>query len=306
VSVMRRGFDCEEFPAGRVASAKRGQSVSVCIPARNEAHTLARIVGCIRSELMERHCVVDELVVVDDGSTDATAEAAERAGARVVSAPELLREYATGPGKGEAMWKGVAATAGDLVVFCDADVVNFDPRFVLGLLGPLVCKEDVDFVKGHYERPLEGSPSEGGRVTELMARPVLATFFPELSDLIQPLAGECAARRAVLEQVPFLGGYSVDVGLLIDVSNNFGNHRLVQCDLGQRVHRNRSLSELAPQALAVLQAVLVRAGVDHLCPGFGPRCDWTTWISPAAGQPEAVCLTELPPLAQIPAYRKSA
>ena len=166
-------------------------------------------------------------------------------------------------------------TSGDLVVFCDADIREFDPGFVLGLLGPLLTRDDVTFVKGYYERPLDGRPGEGGRVTELMARPLISVFFPHLAGLHQPLAGECAARRDVLEAVPFVGGYGVDLGLLIDVTERFGTAGLVQCDLGERVHRNRPLAELGVQALAILQ----------LAPGAGRAVRGSNAGRPSAGPP---------------------
>jgi glucosyl-3-phosphoglycerate synthase len=174
---------------------------------------------------------------------------------------------------------------------------------VVGLLGPLLTRDDVTFVKGYYERPLDGRPGEGGRVTELMARPLISVFFPHLAGLRQPLAGECAARRDVLESVAFAGGYGVDLGLLIDVTERFGTAGLVQCDLGVRVHRNRSLADLSVQALAILQMALVRAG---LCESNAAAFGWTTHLVRPAADPVPVTLVERPPLAEVPAHRKSA
>ena len=166
----------------------------------------------IHRELMASEAVVDELIVMDDGSTDDTAAVAEAAGATVVSAADVLPEYGTEHGKGQAMWRAVHVMSGDLLAFCDAenDVEDFDAGFVRGLLGPLLTRDDVTFVKGYYEWPFDGRPGEGGRVTELMARPLISLFFPQLAGLTQPLAGECAARREVLEAVPFAGGYAVE------------------------------------------------------------------------------------------------
>jgi glucosyl-3-phosphoglycerate synthase len=183
------------------------------------------------------------------------------------------------------MWKGLAAAEGDLVVYCDADVRNFGPRFVVGLLAPLLLHDDVGFVKAFYDRPLEGQPGEGGRVTELVARPLLSLLFPDLTTIVQPLAGECAARREVLEQVPFVEGYGVDIGLVIDVARRFGLNSIAQVDLGVRHHRNRPLEELAPQATAIIQTVLARAGVPV---------------------PSREDIGERGPLAEEPSYRKSA
>lgn len=299
---MRRSYRSDDFPALRVMEAKRGHRISVCLPARDEEATVGHIVATIRRELVEKVPVVDEIVVMNDASMDRTAHVAAAAGATVVAVADVLTDHA-GTGKGQAMWRGVHVTTGDIVVFCDADVRGFDPGFVLGLVGPMLTREDITFVKGFYERGLDGRSGEGGRVTELMARPVISTFFPHLSDLIQPLSGECAARREVLEAVPFVGGYGVDVGLLIDVTAQFGNQGLVQSDLGVRVHRNRPLAELGPQALAVLQVALMRAGVG---PDGSVDFPWTLQLLRPGSEPTGVTFTEMPPLAEVPAHRKTA
>lgn len=300
---MLRSFDYRDFSATRLVAAKRGRHISVCLPARNEAATVGATVETIRGELMLQHPLVDELVVMDDGSTDDTAAVAEAAGARVVAAAEVLPEFGTEHGKGQAMWRAVHVTSGDLVVFCDADIRHFDPGFVLGLVGPLLTRDDVTFVKGFYDRPLDGRAGEGGRVTELMARPLISVFFPHLAGLRQPLAGECAARRDVLESIPFAGGYGVDLALLIDVTERFGTAGLVQCDLGERVHRNRPLSDLGVQALAILQMALLRAG---LCEANAAAFGWTSHLVRPTAEAVAVTLIERPPLADVPAHRKSA
>jgi glucosyl-3-phosphoglycerate synthase len=224
-------------------------SVTVILPARDEAATVGAIVQCIRRDLA---AVVDEVLVVDDASTDATAEVARAAGARVVAT--------TGGGKGEAMWRGASEAKGELLVYCDADVRNFGPGFVLGLLRPLLDDGDVALVKGYYRRSYEGRAGEGGRVTELVARPLLSVLFPELAGIRQPLGGECAAPRHVLERVPFVHGWGVDIGLVLDVATRFGADAVAQVDLGERVHRNRPLAQLAGQADEVLAAVLSRTG----------------------------------------------
>jgi glucosyl-3-phosphoglycerate synthase len=298
-----RSFDARHFPASRVLAAKKGRRVSVCLPARNEEATIGETVRAIKAELIDRYQVVDEVVVVDDGSTDSTAAEAATGGARVVTASAVLPEYGTEHGKGQAMWRGVHETSGDVIVFCDADIRGFDPVFVLGLIGPLLTRDDVDFVKGFYERPLDGRPGEGGRVTELMARPLISVFFPHLAELAQPLSGECAAPRRVLETVPFVGGYGVDLGLLIDVTERFGSSGVVQCDLGERVHRNRSLSDLGLQALSILQAGLQRAGRSPVEVSDFP---WTSRLVRPGGEPVSVSFVERPPLIQVPAYRKTA
>ena len=301
---MLRTFTAAEFPPDRLIAAKRGRKVAVCLPARDEAATVGGIIEAVRRELVDRSPVVDELVVIDDGSTDGTAGAASAAGAKVIDAASVLPEYGAEHGKGQAMWRAVHETHSDVVVFLDADVQDFDPAFVRGLVGPLLTREDVTAVKGFYDRPFHGRPGEGGRVTELMARPLISVFFPHLSGLHQPLAGEFAARRDVLEGVPFVGGYGVDLGLLIDVTDRFGRNGLVQCDLGRRVHRNRPLGELSVQALAILQVALQRAGVtEEDAAAFG----WTAQLLRPGAEPAAVTFVERPPLAEVPAHhRKTA
>jgi glucosyl-3-phosphoglycerate synthase len=247
-------FDHRDFDVAALVDAKAGRRISLCLPARDEEPTVGPIVERVRQRLVERHPLVDEILVVDDASSDATARTAADAGARVV--------VGEGRGKGEALWTAVANAAGDLLVFCDADVRDFDPRFVVGLVGPLLQHDGLAFVKAFYERPTDGGPRGGGRVTELMARPLIAALFPELSAIVQPLAGEFAAPRAVLESVPFVEGYGVDLGLLVDVSRAYGVDAIAQVDLGVRVHRNRPLDDLGPMATVVLLTALQRAGID--------------------------------------------
>jgi glucosyl-3-phosphoglycerate synthase len=232
-------------------------------------------VSSIRHHLMDRIALVDEIVVVDDHSTDGTADRARAAGARVVDASQILSAHGTGHGKGEALWKSLHESTGDVIAWVDADIVDFDPAFVVGLLGPLLTDPDIDFVKGHYHRP-ETDGVGGGRVTELLARPLLSQFFPDLAEVAQPLSGEYAGRRRLLERLPFMAGYGVDVALLIDAARAVGIDHIAQVDLGVRHHRNRTLDELGPMALAVSQAILDRAGVRPpgpaiLCrPGTSP------------------------------------
>ncbi|HUZ19015.1 MAG TPA: glucosyl-3-phosphoglycerate synthase [Acidimicrobiales bacterium] len=255
-------FDHREFPADRLADLKGDHRVAVCIPARDEERTVARVVAAVRYELVERTRIVDELVVIDDGSLDATAAVAERAGARVV--PSTEGRCAARPaaiGKGGAMRRGVEVTTGDLVVFLDADVVNLRDHFVTGLLGPLLVRPDLVLVKGCYTRAYRGDPSGGGRVTELVARPAISLLFPSLAALSQPLAGETAVRRSVVEELELAEGYGVEMGLLLDVAGRHGAGAIAQVDLGVRVHRNRPLAELAPQAREVLAVALGRSRI---------------------------------------------
>ncbi|HVT41350.1 MAG TPA: glucosyl-3-phosphoglycerate synthase [Acidimicrobiales bacterium] len=260
---MPRTFHHGDFLTAAVLEAKTasGRTVSVCIPARDEGSTVGSVVRAVVQPFLVGHGgngLVDEVIVLDDGSVDDTAEQARGAGARVVAGP------GGAGGKGQAMAAALAAAAGDIVAFLDADVANTNPAFVTGLLGPLVTTEDVALVKGFYTRPLHGEPTGGGRVTELMARPVLDLLFPDLSWVRQPLAGETAAHRWVFEKLGFADGYGVELGLLIDVAQTFGADRLAQVDLGERIHRNRPLHELRPQAVDVLRAALERVDPSSL------------------------------------------
>jgi GTP cyclohydrolase I len=239
----------------------QGLTISVCLPARDEAATVGDIVSPIRRRLIDHLGLVDELVVVDDASTDATAATAMAAGADVVPIDCLLPDEPPGSGKGNVIWRSLAACTGDLVCWVDADIKNFELHFITGLLGPLLADPAVSFVKGHYRRPLDGQPTGGGRVSELVARPLLSRFFPELAGFAQPLAGEYAGRRALLESMPIVEGWGVEIGLLIDAWRAVGLKGLAQVDLGVREHRNRPLDELAEPAMAVLTTVLARAGV---------------------------------------------
>ncbi len=250
-----RRHDHAAFDPAALADAKVGRTVSVCIPARDEAGTIGPIVSTVVTGLTAAGGgvpLVDEVVVVDDGSTDGTAEVAAAAGARVVQAGT------PSGGKGQAMRVALEAAAGDLVAFIDGDVTNFGPHFVTGLLGPLLTDDGVALVKGFYRRPLHGDPGGGGRVTELMARPVIDLLFPALAVVEQPLAGETAAPRWVFEKCPLADGYAVEIALLIDVAARFGVESIAQVDLGVRVHRNRPLDQLRPQATEILAAALAR------------------------------------------------
>jgi glucosyl-3-phosphoglycerate synthase len=267
--------------------------VSVCLPARNEAATVGPIVEVIRTELMERAPLVDEILVIDDHSEDRTAQVAATAGARVVDASELLTEHGRGHGKGEVLWKSVFASEGDVIVWCDADIRAFGTRFVTGVLGPLLTDPTVQFVKGYYDRPDLGGLG-GGRVTELVARPLLSMCFPDLCEIAQPLSGEYGGRREVLEQVPFVQGYAVDVCLLIDVAARVGLEAIAQVDLEVRHHRNRPLDELSPQAMAVAQAILHRADPELV----GTRSTLLRPLRP----PTPVDVDERPPLVELDAY----
>ena len=282
------------------ARHRSGATVTVCLPARNEESTVGHIIGTVRRELVERIPLVDEILLLDDGSTDATAAAAADEGARVVDVAEILPDLGAGHGKGNALWKGMYASRGDVVCFIDSDIRNFGAHFVTRLLAPLLLDSSVVFTKAFYRRPLHGESTGGGRVTELMARPLLSYLFPKLADIVQPLAGEYAGRRTALEQVPFAHGWGVEFALLVDIAERFGRGSIAQVDLGVREHRNRSLDELGVPALAILATALRRSGLHQVGPDVAELVRFTD-----AHELErvAVELRERPPLISVPEYR---
>ena len=260
----RRTFGAASTPAPDALVARKREtqtSVSVVLPALNEADTIGDICATISGELLGG--LVDELIVIDCASDDATASVAATSGAAVYDVAAILPETPVVAGKGEALWRSLSVVSGDVVVWLDSDIRNFSTAFVERLVAPLLVDPTIAYVKGAYRRPLargdELIPDEGGRVTELLARPLLAAFFPELGGFVQPLAGEYAGRVEVLRRVPFFTGYSVEAGLLIDLLDDVGLDAMAQADLGERVHRNRPLAELAPTAYAIGRTILRRA-----------------------------------------------
>ncbi|MFZ2512142.1 MAG: glucosyl-3-phosphoglycerate synthase [Gordonia sp. (in: high G+C Gram-positive bacteria)] len=293
-------WDRPSWTVDELVAAKDGRTVSVVLPALNEEATVAGVIASIAPLLGG---LVDELVVLDSGSTDATAERARRAGARVVAREDVVSHLAPRPGKGEALWRAVAATNGDLIAFVDADLVDPDPRFVPRLLGPLLLDPDIHLVKGYYRRPLTEGGAQvadgGGRVTELTARPLLTALKPELGEVIQPLGGEYAGTRELLSSVPFAAGYGVEIGLLVDTYDRYGLTGIGQVNLGVRAHRNRPLAELAVMSRQIIATLLGRCGIADsgvgltqfvACPDgtFSPRLTELT-------------VTERPPVNQVQA-----
>jgi glucosyl-3-phosphoglycerate synthase len=246
-----------------LVAAKAGRTISVVLPALNEAETVAAVINTITPMLGR---LVDELIVLDSGSTDDTEARALAAGARVVHREEALPEIAPQPGKGEALWRSLAATTGDIIVFIDSDLIDPDPMFVPRLVGPLLTEDGIHLVRGFYRRPLKVGDGEdangGGRVTELVARPLLAALRPELGYVLQPLGGEYAGTRELLTAVPFAPGYGVEIGILIDTYDRFGLDAIAQVNLGVRTHRNRPLSELGPMSRQIIATLLTRCGID--------------------------------------------
>ncbi|HEX8631263.1 MAG TPA: glucosyl-3-phosphoglycerate synthase [Catenuloplanes sp.] len=271
-----RSGNAAHWTPRQLLAAKGTTSVSVVIPARNEEATVGAIVRTIRRHLVEGTPLVDEIIVVDSRSTDATVRVASAAGAHVVCQDEMTRGLPRLEGKGDALWAGLAAASGDVVAFVDADLREFTPLFVTGLLGPLLTDPSVDFVKGFYHRPLVRTtgvePDGGGRVTELVARPMLNLFWPELAGFVQPLAGEYAGRRRVLDQLPFVSGYGVEIAMLIDLLELVGLDALAQVDLGERLHRHQdtaALGRMSAQIMMTAWSRLHRRGMvlDPVPPG---------------------------------------
>jgi glucosyl-3-phosphoglycerate synthase len=290
-----------------LVEAKRslGYMISVCLPARDEAATVGDIVSKLRDRLVDCAAdagggLVDEIVVLDDGSADATAAVAEAAGARVVAEPTVLPEAGPGSGKGNALWKSLHACEGDLLCWLDADLRNFDADAVARLLEPLLTGSGTVLVKASYTRSFEGAPTGGGRVTELVARPLVSLLFPKLADIVQPLGGEYAARRDALEVLPFVEGWGVELGLLIDVVDRFGRDAVAQVDLGTREHRNRPVDELAAQSLAIIATALRRADLMHF---DAPALELLRYDLAGNLEAEPVEIRERPPITTIAAYR---
>ena len=276
--------------------SRLGLRISVCLPARNEEETVGAIVSSVVDNLM---CVaseglVDELIVLDDGSTDRTAEVAADAGAEVRTVSEIWPEVGEGSGKGNVLWLSLFASTGDIIVWCDTDLTSFTPDYITGLVAPLVNEPSVGFVKGFYERPLGQSGQGGGRTTELVARPLLSMFFPPLATIRQPLGGEVAGRRSLLERLPFVESYGVESAMLIDIFQKCGTNCMAQVDLGVRRHRNRSLASLSEQASEILAVVLARAGVALPSP-----------LPPLITQnqtPREIPIAERPPMISLAGY----
>lgn len=254
----------QEWSLEQLLAAKGSRVVSLVVPARNEAATVGDVVTRVREALVDTVALLDEIVVIDSDSTDATYDVATDAGAVVHRSAEIRPDLGTYPGKGEAMWKSLFVTRGEVVVFMDADLLDWDTHFVPGLLGPLLTQPEVLLVKGFYERPfVDGdtvTPFEGGRVTELVARPLVRLLFPELGGVLQPLAGEWAVRRSLFETLSVPTGYAVELAALVDTVRVHGIGSLAQVDLGTRAHRHQALRDLSGMATQIMAAALSRVG----------------------------------------------
>ena len=302
-------FRHEDFAdAGALAAEKRlkGLTISLCIPTLNEEQTVGRIVAVLKGELMDRHPLLDEIVVIDSGSTDRTRELAAAAGATVHLSGDILPGHGFRRGKGENLWKAVHQLTGDIICYVDGDIGNIHPRFVTGLAGALIRRDALHYAKGFYERPIAHTgglhPSGGGRVTEILVRPLFSLFFPELTALVQPLSGEYAARREVLERLPFPVGYGVETAHLIDVFRGWGLDAIAQTDLDRRVHRNQSTHDLGRMAFGILQAFFRRLD-GHTPPDFSTILrQFTTEGEYCRQTIGEVVEEERPPMIRIPEY----
>jgi len=241
---------------------RQGLTISLCLPTLNEERTIGQEIVILKAELHDHYPLLDEIAVIDSGSTDRTCEIAASFGADVYVASEHLPEYGQRRGKGENLWKALYLLKGDIIVYVDADIKNIHPRFVYGLVGPLIQDPQVHYVKAFYDRPLAFSgglrPTGGGRVTEILIRPLFSLFYPELTAILQPLSGEYAGRRSILEQIPFPVGYGVETAMLIDIYERLGLYAFAQTDLDRRVHRNQETVALGRMAFGVLRTFFSR------------------------------------------------
>lgn len=291
---------------------RQGLKISLCIPTLNEEKTIGKEIVIFRSELMTRYPLLDELAVVDSGSTDRTLEVAATYGADTWFSGDILPSQGFKRGKGENLWKAIHQLNGDIIVYVDADITNIHPRFVTGLVAPLVYQPETKYVKAFYDRPLAFSqgirPSGGGRVTEILTRPLFSLFFPELTALMQPLSGEYAVRREVLEHIAFPIGYGVEISHLIDVYTKWGLYAFAQTDLDKRVHRNQDTRDLGKMAFGILQAFLKRAEqldmLDVKAEMSQVLRQFQTRDRTFEQQEFHIVEEERPPMIEIPEYRE--
>lgn len=253
---------------------KLGLSISLCFPTLNEEKTIGKSIIMMKSELVDRYPLLDEIAVIDSGSTDATLNIAKEFGASTYSAVDYLKEEGPCKGKGENLWKALYLLKGDIIVYVDADISNIHHRFVYGLVGPMLINSDIRFVKAFYNRPFKSSagisPSGGGRVTEILTRPLFSQFYPELTGIIQPLSGEYAGYRDILEKIAFPVGYGVETSMLIDIYEEYGLDVMAQTNLDLRIHRNQHISSLGKMSFGIMQTFWTRLckykGVQQISP----------------------------------------
>ncbi len=291
---------------------KKGLKISLCIPTLNEETTIGKEIVIFRSELMERYPLLDEIAVIDSGSTDKTLEVAANFGADTYLSADILPEQGFKRGKGENLWKAIHQLEGDIICYVDADIKNIHPRFAYGLIAPLIYDDEMQYVKAFYDRPLTFSSgrreSGGGRVTEILVRPLFSLFFPELTAIIQPLSGEYAVRREVLQKIAFPIGYGVETSHILDVYREYGLDAFAQTDLDQRVHRNQSTNALGKMAFGILQSFLRRIESFDMIQNL-PDLSTVFRQFEAEGNTYEIVEREIieeerPPMITIPGYRE--
>jgi len=312
-SILSRSYHNSAFKdKKRLVELKQAKNltISLAFPTLNEEATIAKEVLVIKTELMDRFPLIDEIAVIDSGSTDKTRETARRFGAKVFDSAAILPKYGSFRGKGENLWKSLYVLKGDIIVWIDADISNINPKFLYGLVGPLLEDDGIGYVKAFYKRPIRTAtgltPSGGGRVTEILVRPLFSLFYPELAELVQPLSGEYAGRRSILERLSFSVGYGVEVGHLIDLFHMFGPSILAQVDMEERIHRNQSIEALSRMSYGILATFLDRLekyGEISLLKELGKRhialtADEETW-KPVLSE---ISMVERPPMLTIPEY----
>ena len=291
---------------------KKGLRISLCIPTLNEEKTIGKEIVIFKSELMERYPLVDEFAVIDSGSEDKTVEVAASFGADTYSAKDILPEVGDKRGKGENLWKAIYQLEGDIIVYVDADIKNIHPRFVTGIVAPLINNDSVHYCKAFYDRPMAYSTgiraSGGGRVTEILIRPLFSLFFPELTALIQPLSGEFAVRRGVLEKIPFPIGYGVETAHILDVYREWGLEAFAQTDLDQRIHRNQSTNALGKMSFGILQTFINRLKAYGMVDRLPDMATLYRQFQAEGNRYEQLTREiveyERPPMNTIPAYRE--
>ena len=299
----------------RLVDAKRQKSlkISLCLPTLNEEKTIAKEIVILKSELMTRYGLLDEIVVIDSGSTDRTVEIARSYGASVYNADQLLPELAKFRGKGENLWKALYITSGDIIVYIDADIKNIHHRFAYGLIGPLLLGDGIKFSKAFYDRPISIGknkirPTGGGRVTELVVRPLFSLFFPELTQIIQPLSGEYAGYRELFENIPFPIGYGIETSMIIDIYKKWGLEVMAQIDLDRRIHSNQDTKALGRMAFVIMKTFINRKkdlGLIELKDGMYDDMIQYNLVNNRY-EPDIIRMEghERPPIIEIPAYRR--
>jgi glucosyl-3-phosphoglycerate synthase len=293
------------------AKERKNISISLCLPTLNEEKTIAKEIVIMRSELMTRHPLLDEIVVIDSGSTDKTRQIARSYDVTVYKADDILPHLEKYKGKGENLWKALFVTRGDIIVYIDADIKNIHHRFAYGLLGPLLLSDGIRFTKAFYDRPISLGenklrPTGGGRVTELVTRPLFSLFMPDLTQFLQPLSGEYAGYRSIFENIPFHIGYGVETGMLIDINEKWGLDVMAQVDLDRRVHKNQDTKALGRMAFVIIKTFLNRVQklnrVDIKQEIFDEMIQYSLARDRLQAEMHVLEQHERPPIIQIPEY----